>query len=114
MLIFPLGHEDMVVRRWPWITIALIGLNCTIFLMTSRLDSPGERLAAERASQALEYYRDHGYLHLKSPLGSLAREGESAPQAAASGAGGARCSRGPIRRGTARAVFLPLRLHSPG
>jgi membrane associated rhomboid family serine protease len=34
-VIFPLTHENMRGRRWPWITIGLIALNTVIFLYTN-------------------------------------------------------------------------------
>ena len=39
MLIFPLGPEDREVRRWPWVTIAIVALNVFVFV----LDPPGLR-----------------------------------------------------------------------
>jgi len=37
MLLFPLGPEDREVRRWPWVTIAIVTLNVFVFV----LDPPG-------------------------------------------------------------------------
>ena len=37
MLLFPLGPEDREVRRWPWVTIAIVALNVFVFV----LDPPG-------------------------------------------------------------------------
>jgi membrane associated rhomboid family serine protease len=34
-VIFPLTHENMRGRRWPWITIGIIALNSVIFLYTN-------------------------------------------------------------------------------
>jgi len=34
-VLFPLTHENMRGRRWPWITIGLIALNSVIFLYTN-------------------------------------------------------------------------------
>jgi len=37
MLLFPLGPEDREVRRWPWVTIAIVALNVLVFVF----DPPG-------------------------------------------------------------------------
>jgi membrane associated rhomboid family serine protease len=34
-MIFPLAHENLRGRRWPWITIGIIALNTVIFLFTN-------------------------------------------------------------------------------
>ena len=34
-MIFPLAHENLRGRRWPWITIGIIALNFAIFLLTN-------------------------------------------------------------------------------
>lgn len=34
MLLFPLGPEDREVRRWPWVTIAIVALNVFVFVLT--------------------------------------------------------------------------------
>lgn len=34
-MIFPLAHENLRGRRWPWITIGIIALNTVIFLLTN-------------------------------------------------------------------------------
>ena len=33
MLLFPLGPEDREVRRWPWVTIAIVALNVFVFFL---------------------------------------------------------------------------------
>ena len=34
-MIFPLAHENLRGRRWPWITVGIIALNAVIFLLTN-------------------------------------------------------------------------------
>ena len=42
MLLFPLGPEDREVRRWPWVTIAIVSLNVFVFVVVGSGDrSPG-------------------------------------------------------------------------
>src|SRR3974377_771784 len=42
MLLFPLGPEDREVRRWPWVTIAIVSLNVFVFVVVGSADrSPG-------------------------------------------------------------------------
>ena len=60
MLLIPYGHEDQVVRRRPWITYFLIGLNILIFVALS--SSPDEAEIDKAAQDMIRYYRQHPYL----------------------------------------------------
>ena len=33
-MLLPVGHDDLRGRRWPWVTITIIALNCVVFLGT--------------------------------------------------------------------------------
>jgi hypothetical protein len=43
MLVIPLGPEDREVRRWPWVTIAIVALNVLVFVLAG----PSERSAGD-------------------------------------------------------------------
>jgi membrane associated rhomboid family serine protease len=45
MLLIPLGPEDREVRRWPWVTIAIVALNVLVFVVAGPADRT-EGLAA--------------------------------------------------------------------
>src|SRR5271169_2501879 len=45
MLLIPLGPEDREVRRWPWVTIAIVALNVVVFGVAG----PGGRISRPAA-----------------------------------------------------------------
>jgi membrane associated rhomboid family serine protease len=63
-MIFPLSHENMHGRRWPYVTIAIIALNTLFFVVTH-----GQ---LEREAQQLAQVREHVLLldavHPKTPM----------------------------------------------
>lgn len=38
MLVIPLGPEDREVRRWPWVTIAIVAVNVLVFVLAGPAD----------------------------------------------------------------------------
>ncbi len=50
MILIPIRHEDLRGRRWPYITIAIVALNCVVFLATHwTLDRESEEIGQVRA-----------------------------------------------------------------
>jgi membrane associated rhomboid family serine protease len=66
MLILPVGQENNVVRRAPWVSIALIALNVLVFLGTQLL-ADDERWRAQLGS-CLEYLAQRPYLTVPPAL----------------------------------------------
>ena len=66
MILLPYGHEQTTVRRWPTVTLTLMGLCLAAFLISGRADpTPHEDRAIEQeVSEALEYYLERPYLEL--------------------------------------------------
>lgn len=45
-MLLPVGHDDLRGRRWPWVTIVIIALNCVVFLGTHwRMDDEDAQIA---------------------------------------------------------------------
>lgn len=63
-MIVPLTHEQTSVRRFPWVTTALIAI-CTVVFMFTR---GGAAEVEAEGMKALTYYRGHQYLELKAPM----------------------------------------------
>ena len=62
MLILPLRHSDLVARRWPIITSAIIVLNVIVFFASmAALRTQNQQWAQERA-RVIEYLQEHPYL----------------------------------------------------
>lgn len=65
-MLFPLGHEHLEGRRWPWITIAIIALNFVIFGLThGRMEDEAQRIAQTKF-RILLLEASHPYVE-KSP-----------------------------------------------
>jgi membrane associated rhomboid family serine protease len=80
VLIVPLGHENSIARRWPWITTLVVILNACIFLGFLSSDQRVDMELSRLTTQALEHYSEHPGLKLRSPLGEWAPELEGAQQ----------------------------------
>lgn len=66
-MLIPIGLDQNSVRRWPWITIALILINFAVFFSTGM--GAGDTQNVERCyREMLEYWRDHPYLELPREL----------------------------------------------
>jgi membrane associated rhomboid family serine protease len=71
-VIFPISHDESTVRRWPWITLAIIVLNVAVFVGThGRMQAENDR-AARATATALDYYVQHSYLAAPADLRALA------------------------------------------
>lgn len=62
MLIFPLGHESQRVRRLPWVTFIVMGLNVLLFLYASYVGGAVEDRTAEKYNEFREFLYAHPYL----------------------------------------------------
>src|SRR5512140_1827935 len=51
MLVIPLGPEDRDVRRWPWVTIAIVALNVLVFVLAG----PAEQSAGDPHGVAAQW-----------------------------------------------------------
>lgn len=65
-MLFPLGHENLEGRRWPWITIGIIVLNFLVFGLThGRMEDEARRIAQTKV-HILLLEASHPYVE-KSP-----------------------------------------------
>lgn len=63
MILLPIGHEESTVRRLPWVTFALIGLNILFFIA---IGLRGERIDKKlqiSLAQLIQYWEEHPYLN---------------------------------------------------
>ncbi len=65
MFIVPLSHEHQEARRWPIVTMAIIGLNVLVFIATLVLGGNQERRVDSAAHDVASYQALHTYLELK-------------------------------------------------
>lgn len=64
MIIFPIGHEKQIVRRMPWVTLAVVALNLVLFLV-SRYSAEGTtKKADELLGEILSYQQSHPWTKL--------------------------------------------------
>jgi membrane associated rhomboid family serine protease len=79
-MLIPIGLDQTEVRRLPWVSIAIIGLNLVAFLVVGTSQGEVEQRASQRQAEVLEYWRQHPYLAFPEralPLGiSPGKKGE--------------------------------------
>ncbi len=64
LLLFPIGHENQIVQRLPYVTIVIIALNVLFFLGTRHTQSRIENQYTEKIEQIAEFYSRHSDLNL--------------------------------------------------
>jgi membrane associated rhomboid family serine protease len=69
VLLIPIGQENNVVRRHPWVSLVLIALNFLVFFATALGEEGPRRAAIERLVAVVEYLGEHPYL---APPASIA------------------------------------------
>jgi membrane associated rhomboid family serine protease len=62
LLFIPIGQENNVVRRHPWVSWALIGLNFLVFTAMAFVGDDARDEAFERLQAVVEYLAEHPYL----------------------------------------------------
>jgi membrane associated rhomboid family serine protease len=62
-MIIPIGHEESEVRRWPWVSFAIMAL-CLLALLATDGDANDERWESESITleDAVQYWRERPYL----------------------------------------------------
>ena len=68
MIIIPLGHDDMVINRLPFVTIGLIVLCLVIYFPAKNKIESDRSLQAEKLARIFNYYQEHEYLKLPEKL----------------------------------------------
>jgi len=63
-MIIPIGHEHETVRRLPWVSIVILGLNLLAFLFVSLPAGNHEKVVQHKAVEVFEYWQQHPYLDL--------------------------------------------------
>ncbi len=71
-MLIPIGHDQQTVRRLPWVSLVIIGLNVAIFLASHGAARSVEEEGARSLRQAIEYWQEHPYLQLPESLVALA------------------------------------------
>src|SRR6185503_105214 len=69
-MLLPIGQEDSTVRRWPWVTFALIAFNAFFFIITV-VTGPGtrwERQVREKIREIALYLGQRPYLELPGSI----------------------------------------------
>jgi membrane associated rhomboid family serine protease len=61
-MILPIGHEELSVRRLPWVTFSIIAACVLVFLFTDTSDLEQASGSPERMEEAAAYWREHAYL----------------------------------------------------
>lgn len=66
MLLIPIAQENSTVRRTPWVSAALIGINVAVFFLTALLLNERQifQTASERFAAATAYLAVHPYLEV--------------------------------------------------
>ena len=67
-MIIPVGHEDQLVRRLPWITIVLVAVNVGIFLLTSQVTQNQGTETRTRGEEIIRFASEHPHLNLPIEL----------------------------------------------
>ena len=62
-MLIPIGLEQDTVRRWPWISIALVVANIVIFLATG-MGAGNQAEIEARLADVVQYWHEHPYLEL--------------------------------------------------
>jgi len=91
--LFPLGAEDRLVRRHPWVTYSIIGV-CVAVFQLQLLTEPGPewRWQVHHAwTDAVTYAVEHPYLKTPTHAGSVCRQGNRPSREAAR-----RCPQGAV------------------
>ncbi|UCF69261.1 MAG: rhomboid family intramembrane serine protease [Acidobacteriota bacterium] len=70
-MIIPIEHENMTVRRLPWVTIGIMALCGLLFVPTWLLRSGPEQEIEDRLEQVLQFYFEHPYLELHPGLAEV-------------------------------------------
>lgn len=64
MILLPIGHAEEGTRRWPWVTLGILGLCVLAFLLTGFGGSRTEWDALEAQTRAVEYWMERPYLRM--------------------------------------------------
>jgi membrane associated rhomboid family serine protease len=70
-MIIPIGHEQNVVSRHPWVTYGIMILCVALFLLTHFAHQARVRQSVELLSEAVEYHLEHPYLQLDPRLQAI-------------------------------------------
>ncbi len=62
-MIIPIGHEESEVRRWPWVSFAIMAL-CLLALLATNGDANDPKWHEQTVTleEAAQYWADHAYL----------------------------------------------------
>jgi membrane associated rhomboid family serine protease len=67
-MLIPIGLDQSEVKRLPWISILIIGLNLVLFLTVGLSGSGAEKRAAEALAQVAEYWVAHPHLEFPNEM----------------------------------------------
>ena len=71
-MLIPIGHDQQTVRRLPWVSLVIIGLNILVFLLSYGVARRVEEEGVRHLRQAIEYWQEHPYLEFPEALVALA------------------------------------------
>lgn len=64
MFIFPTHHSDLTVSRFPFATVALIGINLLVFLIALAFADTDENAVETARARVAEFHAGHDYLEI--------------------------------------------------
>ncbi len=70
-MILPIRHDQSSVRRWPWVSLALMLLCLTAFLATPDEEDGALASRDDYLQQAANYWRDHAHLDAVSEVETI-------------------------------------------
>jgi membrane associated rhomboid family serine protease len=74
-VLIPIGHEETTVRRWPWVSFAIIGVCLLALILTNLSPSADPARLNQRFERAMKYFLEHPYLELHPDMKKRLYEG---------------------------------------
>ena len=74
MLLLPIGRDDGVVQRQPWISWTILALNVLIWFATAATEGGPMAAVSVQWRSTMRFYLAHPYLHVPDSIGTLVPE----------------------------------------
>ena len=70
-MIIPIAHENMGYRRWPFITIAIVGICFVVHGVVAPREADQRRVIERTLQESFLYHANHPYLKVNPPLDKI-------------------------------------------